>query len=237
MGRTEYCNFPESIQDVAVVGGTSEPNVETIIGLNPDLVLGATHTSQEVIEKLREVGIPVAFLNEESSIADTYQAINLVGELVNEVDQAEFVVDEMTARIEAVTTHLEGVTELPSVYYALWYGDSDSTATGATFIGELMRLAGGENIAEDAEGWSISREVIAARDPEIIIVEEKPDMTLEEEIKQLQEMPFYQDLTAVKEGNVFAVDGDMIARQGPRLVGALEELAHILHPEVMASYE
>ncbi len=237
VGRTEYCNFPESVQDVPTIGGTATPNVEAIIEAAPDLVLGATHTPEDVVAKLREVGIAVAFLNEDNSIEDTYQTIRLVGQLIDEQAEAEIVIEDMQERIDAVTEKLAGVTDKPSVYYATWYGDGDFTATGETFIGEIIRLAGAENIAEDGQGWSVSREVIAESDPDMFIVQAKDYMTLEEEIKQLQEMDFYKELTSVKEGAIYAVNADTISRPAPRLVEALEELATIIHPEIMKADE
>lgn len=229
VGKTKYCDYPESIQDVESVGGTSDPNVETVIALEPDLVLASTHVSEEVISKLREVGIPVAFLNEQENFEGTYSAITKAGLLVGKSEEAEAVVADMEARVAAVAERIAKATEsaeLPKVYYMMWHGDSDSTAGGDTFIGEIIRLAGGENIAEDVSGWSISKELIAEGDPDIIIVPAGRDT-----LATINDIDFYKDLRAVQEGNVFEINDNTLSRQGPRLADALEDMAEIIHPE------
>lgn len=230
VGRTKYCTFPESVSQVAEVGGTMDPNVEAVIDLNPDLVIASTHTSEEVMAKLREVGIPVAFLNEQENFEGTYSAIQNVGLLIGKQDEAKQVVEEMKKSIEDTIAKVDKAKEgkeIPKVYYMMWYGDSDSTAGGDTFIGEMIRLAGGENIAEDVSGWSITKEVIAEKDPDMIIVPSGQGIA-----EAIKEAPFYKDLRAVKEGNIFEVDKDMISRQAPRLADVFLDLATIMHPEI-----
>lgn len=229
VGRTNYCNYPESIEDVTAVGGTRDPNVETIISLEPDLVVGSTHVSEEVINKLREVGINVVFLNEQEGFDGTYSAITAIGELVGEPEKAAEVVADMQKTVADITEKVNALnkTEKPKVYYMVGYGEKDSTAGGNTFISEIINLAGGKNIAQNVEGWSISKEEIAANEPDMIIM--PSDMTT---LEDLQNTDFYKDLEAVKAGKVYEINGDMVSRQGPRVDDALVEMAEIINPEL-----
>lgn len=227
VGRTKYCNYPESILKLPEVGGTKDPNVEKIIELQPDLVVGSTHVSQEVIDKLREVGIPTVFVNEQENFEGTYSAIEKVAQLIGEEDKAKEIVNAMKKKVEDTTKKVEEVAtgEKLKVYYAVGFGDYDSTAGGDTFIGEIITLSGGNNIAQDVQGWSYSKEKIVENDPDIIIVPAGMKESLET-------ADFYKDLRAVKEGNVFEIDRDMISRQGPRVADAFEEMAKIINPEM-----
>ena len=229
VGRTKYCNYPESITALPEVGGTSNPNVEAIVDLNPDLVVGATHVSEEVIGKLREVGINVAFLNEQENFEGTYSAIEKVGMLTGTDEKAAEVVAEMKQKVADLETALQGLnlTELPKVYYATGFGEGDYGAGGDTFIGEIIHLAGATNIAQEISGWSISKEQIADGDPDIIIVPSGVNMAAD-----MATTDFYKDLRAVKEGKVYEIDGDSISRQGPRVADALVEMAQKIHPEL-----
>ncbi|MEG0847569.1 MAG: ABC transporter substrate-binding protein [Niameybacter sp.] len=229
VGRTKYCNYPETIQDATDVGGTSNPNVETIVALQPDLVVASTHVSDEVIAKLREINIPVAFLNEQENFEGTYSAIENIGLLVGCTEEAKIVVEGMRTQIEETIKKVNALNkeEKPRVYYAVWYGDSDSTAGGDTFIGEMIRLAGGENIAQDVEGWSISKEKIVEGNPEMIIVPAGNGIK-----EGMETTDFYKDLTAVQEGHIYEINQDMISRQGPRLAEAFVALAKIINPEM-----
>lgn len=230
VGRTDYCTFPETISSVTSVGGTSDPNIEAIVALNPDLVVASTHVSEEVLNKLREVGINVAFLNEQENFEGTYSAIQTIGKLVGESEKADEVVAEMKQKIQAtiekITAASEGKTA-PKVYYTIGFGEGDYTAGGDTFIGEMITLAGGENIAKDVQGWSISKEQIAAGDPDLIIMPSGRNMA-----EDIQKADFYKDLRAVKEGKLYEISEDMISRQGPRLADAFVELATCINPDM-----
>lgn len=229
VGRTSYCNYPSEVTSAQDVGGTSNPNVEAIVALQPDLVVASTHVSDEVISKLREVNIPVAFLNEQENFEGTYSAIENIGLLTGRTEEAKAVVEEMKTKIETTIEKVNALnkTDKPSVYYALWYGDSDSTAGGDTFIGQMIQLAGGNNIANDVEGWSISKEKIVEGNPDMIIVPAGNGIK-----EGLETTDFYKDLTAVKEGRIYEIDQDMISRQGPRIADAFVELAKIINPEM-----
>ena len=229
VGRTKYCNYPESVNVLPEIGGTKDPNVEKIIELQPDLVVGSTHVAQEVIEKLREVGIPTVFVNEQENFEGTYSAIEKVGQLIGEEDNAKKIVDGMKKKVEETAKKVQEVSsdDKLKVYYCIGYGDYDSTAGGDTFIGEIINLSGGVNIAQDVQGWSYSKEKIVENEPDIIIVPSHSNM-----IEGLKTADFYKDLKAIKEDMVFEIDGDMISRQGPRIADAFEEMAKAINPEM-----
>ncbi|MGL4736154.1 MAG: ABC transporter substrate-binding protein, partial [Cellulosilyticaceae bacterium] len=228
VGRTDFCTFPESISSVASVGGTSDPNIEAIVALSPDLVVASTHVSEEVLTKLREVGINVAFLNEQENFEGTYSAIQNIGKLVGESAKADEVVAQMKEKVEATIEKVKVASEgkaVPKVYYTIGFGEGDYSAGGDTFIGEMITLAGGDNIAKDLKGWGISKEQIAAGDPDLIIMPSNRNMP-----EDMKKTDFYKDLRAVKEGKLYEISEDMISRQGPRLADAFVELAQIINP-------
>lgn len=229
VGRTDYCNFPETIQSVPSVGGTMNPNIEAIVDLAPDLVVASTHVSEEVITKLRETGITVAFLNEQQNFEGTYSTITRMAVLTGSEQKATEVIADMKAKVKEVTEKVENLNKeaKPKVYYAIGYGEYDSTAGGDTFIGEIITLAGGENVAKEVAGWSYSKELLAQNEPDMIIVPS------ESGIKEgMEATDFYKDLKAVKEGKVYEINGDMISRQGPRVADALVEMAKVINPEM-----
>lgn len=229
VGRTNYCSFPESMEAVPSVGKTSDPNIEAIVELAPDLIVASTHVSNEVITKLREVGLNVAFLNEQDGFEGTYSAITNIGALIGEEEAAEAVIVDMKQKVEDVITKVNalGKENKPKVYYAVGYGEKDSTAGGTTFIGEIITLAGGDNVSKDIDGWSISKEQIAENEPDMIIMPSGRDMA-----EGMKTTAFYKDLKAVQAGELYEIDGDMISRQGPRVADALAQMAKTINPEM-----
>jgi iron complex transport system substrate-binding protein len=95
-------------------------------------------------------------------------------------------------------------------------------------------MAGGENIAGGTQGaWvQFSLEQIVSSDPEVIIVqtmtEDVPTISKEE----LEAHPVWGEMTAVKQGKICFINGDLVSRPGPRIVQGLEEMAKIIHPEL-----
>ena len=229
VGRTSYCNYPESITSLPEVGGTLDPNVEAIVALEPDLVVGAGHAPEEVVNKLREVGITVAFLKEDENFEGTYSTIEKIGLITGKEEEAKKVIDEMKAKVEKVDADIKALNleQIPKVYYATGFGEGDYGAGGDTFIGQIINIAGATNIMQDIQGWSVSKEVIAEADPDIIIVPSGSGM-----LEGMKTTEFYKDLRAVKEGNIFEVNGDSISRQSPRVADALIEMAQEIHPDI-----
>lgn len=231
VGRTEYCNFPEEIQDSAEVGGTSTPNLEKIVELKPDVVLASTHVPEEIVTKLRELDIPTIFLNEQDNFEGTYSAITETANIIGEKEKGEKLVTDMKTKkdtiVASVNKELEG-KERPTIYFTNSFGENgDFAAGGDTFINEILELAGGINVAKDVNGWVYSKEKLVEKNPEIIILPGEIGLK-----KQLKETSVYKDLDAVKNGKVYEVDGDKISRQGPRVVDALEEVAKVINPEL-----
>jgi iron complex transport system substrate-binding protein len=73
---------------------------------------------------------------------------------------------------------------------------------------------------------------VVSADPDVIIVQTMlggiPTITIED----LQAHPIWGEMSAVKQGRVYLVDGDLVSRSGPRIVDGLEALAEAIHPEL-----
>lgn len=226
IGRTDYCDYPEQVKDVQSVGSLTDPSVEKIAELNPDVVIASTHFKEDVLKKLEEAGVKVLVLYGEENFDGAYTTIEKVGLVLNKSDQAENVISEMKSKVSEVTEKVKG-KEAPSVYYVIGYGaEGEFTATKDTFIAEMIGMAGGTNIADDAENWKYSLEKVIEKDPYMIICSKYFDSKA-----GIETANGYKDLAAVKEGRLYEIDDNKLDRQGPRLAEGLEELARTIHPD------
>ncbi|NLM09330.1 MAG: ABC transporter substrate-binding protein [Clostridiaceae bacterium] len=224
VGRTAFCDYPEDAEDAIVVGDFIEWNFETILSLEPDVVFASSLNTEENENKLMELGINTVFLTQIESFESTYEIIDLVGKVLNAQDRADEIINEMKKTVSEVQKAAEG-KEKPSVYYVVGYGEyGDYTATGETFISSMIGMAGGNNIAADITGWVYSLEKLIEKDPDIIIC---PEYAKE----AFLQTNGYKELTAVKEGRIYAIDENLIVRQGPRLAEGLRALYEIFHSE------
>ncbi|MEG2018592.1 MAG: ABC transporter substrate-binding protein, partial [Clostridium sp.] len=227
VGRTDYCDYPQEASTVESIGSLTDPNVEKIIELKPDVVIASTHFKDDVAKKLGDLGIKVVVLYSADDFDGTFSLIDTLGQIVNAEDKAKDVVTAMKNKVEDVKEKVEG-KETPKVYYVVGFGkDGDYTATGDTFIGQMIEMAGGDNIAKEATGWKYSLEEIIENDPEYIIVSKNYGMK-----DLLTSTAGYKELSAVKNGKVIEIDDNLLNRQGPRLADGVETLAKILHPDL-----
>lgn len=224
IGRTEYCDYPAEVSNVPSIGDFYNPDIEKIVSMSPDVVVASSLWTEDIITKFKEVGITVVVLSEDKEVTGIYEMIDLMGQIFNCQKTATTLVDTMKAQIENVTTK---VANLPkkTVYYVVDFGEyGDYTAGGDTFVGGLLTLAGGDNVAKDLSGWSYTLESLIEADPEVIIIGESRK---EDFINSAN----YKNLSAVKNGTVYGIDNNLLDRQSYRTSEGIEVIAKILHPE------
>ena len=225
-GRTDYCDYPAEAEQVQSIGSLMEPNIEKIAEINPDVVIASSHFKKESAEKLENLSIKVVVLNESKTFEGAYTTIRDIAKITGAQKKAEEIISGMEKTVKEVEKAVAG-KDRPTVYYMIGFGEyGDYTAGGDTFIGQMIEMAGGDNIAKNVKGWSFSLESIVEADPEIIICSKYWDMK-----KNFVKAEGYKELTAVKEGRVYEMDVNLLDRQGPRLAEGLKALAEIIHPE------
>jgi iron complex transport system substrate-binding protein len=226
IGRSEYCDYPEEVKKITSVGSLEDPSIEKIVELKPDLVMVSTHFKKEVIGKLESMGVKVVALYGQESFEGVYSTIEKVGMVLNAKENANKLITDMKAKVQNVSDRIKDKPQ-PSVYYVVSYGKmGDYTAGKDTFIGQIIQMAGGKNTADDVKGWSYSLEKLVEKNPEILICSKYYNTK-----QGIKSTNGYKDLAAVKSGNLFEIDNNLLDRQGPRLADGLIELAKIIHPE------
>jgi len=232
VGVSNYCDYPEAAKLKAKIGDAFNPSLEKIVALEPDLVL--TVKQEQLNRELDALGIKFMVLDPED-IDGIFKDIELVGEITGTKKRAEELIKDMQDSISQVIALMEDVPKV-SVFFIIDATDPTLPWTAGTgsFIDALITMAGGENVAGEAVGaWvPFSLEQVVSSDPEVIIIQTMiagiPTISKEE----LEEHPVWGEMTAVKQGKVYIIDGDLVSRAGPRIIQGLEEIAKIIHPEL-----
>ncbi len=234
VGVTKFDNYPPEAQTREQIGGFSAKtiSVERIVALEPDLVLAAGRIHQPVIEALAREHIPVVALTAHT-FDEVYANIELVGRLTGHKAEADRVVAKMKAQVKAVTTK---VSTIPAdkrlkVFWEVW-DKPLMTAGHNTFIGQMIKLAGGVNIFSDAkESYpKVSPEAVVQRNPDVILGPSTHGKKLT--VKQLSQRPGWGEINAVKNARIHLIDGDIVSRPGPRLAQGLQAIAKALYPDL-----
>ncbi len=235
VGRDEFSDYPEAVVEVPSIGSTyGDLNVEAIVGLDPDLVLVADINPPEQIQAMEEVDLLVFVLGNPSDFEGLFENLETVGILTGHEAEAQALIDDLRTRFDNITSFLGGVEPVRLFYEIDGSDPSAPWTTGSnTFQQYIFELAGGDNIASDLEGWGqLSLEEIIVRDPEVILFGTGPFVPTTVEI--LSSRSGWGDITAVKEGQVFGVNTDLLDLPGPRLIEGLEAVAKILHPDLFS---
>ncbi|AEV28164.1 ABC-type Fe3+-hydroxamate transport system, periplasmic component [Sphaerochaeta pleomorpha str. Grapes] len=231
VGRTDYCNFPAEVASLPSIGTLYNPSVEKLIALRPDLVLASSFVSDQLITALQKASIKVVCINKQESFEGTYALIEDIALIIGKEAEGQRLVDSMKRNVAKVLEASKDLSK-PRVYYMVDFGSFDGTATGDTFISQMITMAGAINIAQDATKWTYSKELLVKQNPDLIIVSPRWGETAEETLSLFSTTKPYSDLSATKKGAFILVDSDMLSRQGPRSADALIALTKAIHPEV-----
>ena len=145
--------------------------------------------------------------------------------------EAKQIVEILRKRMETVVRKSKTASHRPKVYFEVWNDPYMSVSSG-TWIGDIINLAGGENIFEEAVSeWPITdSEEIIIRNPDIIVF---PFISGVQRFwgsfEKVKKRLGWRSINAVKNGRLYEVPRDLISRPGPRLVEALEMMEKIIH--------
>jgi iron complex transport system substrate-binding protein len=229
VGVTDFCDYPPEARRKARVGDMLAPNLETLVSLRPDLVVATrSGNREETFDQLKRLGLPVYLVDEPPGIADVLRLVGGLGQLTGRSEAAAAVAAGLERRITAVRERVAGRPH-PRVLYVLWPEPLIVPGRGS-LVSELIALAGGESVtADQGQGYPrMSLEAAVGRAPEVIILARHGAGTGPAAREQWQRL---ESLPAIRNGRLYAADGDLLHRYGPRVVDGLELLARLIHPE------
>lgn len=239
VGVTDYCNYPHNFSawieagNLTSVGDYWTPNVEAIVALEPDLILAA-FAQEEVVNTFRGMGYKVLVLDPDN-IDDILKDIVLVGRATDRNIEAAILVNDLRRRIDAVVSKVTDAPSRPKVYYEVWYDPLWSVGS-ESWENELIEKAGGINIFanQSLKYFEANSEAIIERNPDIMIfpLGHGAGPLFWGSFDQVKARPGWNAISAVKNDSLYTIDADIVSRPGPRIVGALEILAEIIHPEL-----
>jgi iron complex transport system substrate-binding protein len=215
VGVTTYCTYPEQAQSITKVGDFSNPSLERIVGLKPDLVIVNTPEQKRIKHQLEQLHIQT-FASEPRTMQDVYTEILEIGEHLHATEKAESIVQHMKTVIQPVKRSERRVYVELSPRPLVTIGST-------TFLNELIAMAGGRNVFDDRDNPYpvVAQEVVIQRDPEIIIIlhpESFGNRVGWSNVSAVQNNRIYHDLNQ-----------DHLMRPGPRLVLGYSALVDVIN--------
>ncbi len=204
------------------------PNIEAIIGYEPDLVVMSSNGDLQA--GLELLGVTVVVQDGPASFSDVYGQIEALGAATGLTAEAAELISEMQTEIDDLLADAPGGSGL-TFYHEL--DNSLYSVTSATFIGEVYSLFGLDNVADpaDSDGTSfgypqLSDEYLVDTDPDLIFLADT--LCCAQNADAVAKRPGWNALSAVVNGNVIELNDDVASRWGPRLVEFVEVIAGAL---------
>ena len=218
----DQSNFPAEAPATELSG--FEPNVEAIVGYQPDLVVYATEVG-DLGSSIEGFGITALQLDAAVTLDDAFEQIEQLGLATGHAEEADALAGELRAEVDRIVASAEPASG------ATFYHELDDTfysVTSKTFIGQLYSMLGLENIA-DAVGQGsggypqLSAEYIIQTDPDLIFLADTK--CCGQSAETVAERPGWDQIAAVTDGGVVPLDDDIASRWGPRVVELLQQIA------------
>lgn len=210
-----------------IIGTLLEPNIEKIVSLKPDIVIGSKEGNRpEHIQKLNNLGIKTLTLEQLYSFKDICKNFLLLGETLNEKGRADRVIKEVETRLTKIEKQISQQKRKKKVFFILGFKPLFTTGKN-TYIDEAIRYVGGINIFGDInkKWFSVSVEEVVKRNPDIIIF-----LSMEEEQKILWEK--LKNTTAVKNKKIFSIEPTVIGSPTPiSFIQTVEDMYKLLYLE------
>jgi iron complex transport system substrate-binding protein len=227
-GVTGYAHRPAEARKKPRVSAFRNARYEAILNLKPDLVLTFSDVQAEITRELVLRGMTVLNFNQRS-VAEILEMMALLARVVGKDAAGTALIGELRQGLDEIAHAAKTFARRPRVYFEEW---NDPLISGIEWVEELIGIAGGDVIFPELKrcGKAKDRVVDAAevirRDPEVILASWCGRKVRTE---QICSRPGWEQVSAVRNGHVYAIPSDIILQPGP---AALTEGVRSLHAAI-----
>ena len=224
VGTVDYSDYPSEAKKVARVGGYSRVDLEAVAALKPDLVIAwESGNNMTQVDKLKALGLAV-YVFQPNQMEDVAGQLERLGQLAGTESIANPAAERFRQRLSSLR---KANADKPKVrvFYQIWKTPL-MTVGGPQIISDAIRLCSGENVFGQLKQMAptVNIEAVLEADPEAIVATGMGDARPE----WLSDWDKWTRMTAVKRGNMFHINPDIMQRHTPRILDGAEQLcAHL----------
>lgn len=221
VGADSASDYPPAAAGLVRVGGAAGLDLERILALRPDLVLGwRSGNKPSDIARIEQLGLSV-FLSEPRRLSDIPRTLRVMGVLLGTESVAEQRAGAFEQRLQMLQLRAAELRSV-SVFFEIWHQPL-ITVNGEHLISDLVALCGGYNVlgALPALAPTVNLESVLAADPEVIIAAGVPPGAL----AAWQRFPL---LRAVRRQQFYELDPDLTTRATPRVLDGAQQVCERL---------
>lgn len=228
VGAVSYSDYPPQAQSVPRVGDNRALDLERIAALKPDLIVVWRHgNAQQQLDRLRELHIPL-FFSEPHHLDDVATSLTRLGVLLGTEKTAQDAANAYRGQIAQLRATYAQRAPV-SVFYEVW-DQPLMTINRESMISDAITLCGGRNVFAALRPLvpTLSTEAVLAADPDAIVTASPGATAPDRPLPALERWRAWPQLKAVAHGNLYAIDGDLLTRAGPRIAQGAQRLCEDL---------
>lgn len=238
VGVDTTSQHPASLKTLPSVGYQRQLSAEGILSLRPDVLVGTEEMGPPpVLAQIRASGVRVELFSSEAKIDAVEQNLKQLGVLLGSEQKAAQLAADYRHQLEALQAELKPLQhKAPGVLLLVGHGGAKPMIAGKGTAGDwLLRQAGARNLADNQGYKHFSAEALAALDPDVLVVSDR-SLAGEHALQALlKENPALAASRAVKHKRLVPLDPTLlVGGLGPRLPGALHELARAFYPSAQS---
>lgn len=232
---TSYKEIPERYKDATEVGNAMDPDLETVLSLDPTHVLTVTNLKSDLEEPFTDHNVPADFLDLDT-VDGMFTELEKLGEEYNRSEEADQIIADFEAKMEEVEALVEG-KDSPKVLILMGIPGSYIVGTEHSYIGDLVERAGGENAVtgKDEDFISANTEYLQQLEPDIILraVHGAPEEVVKMFDEEFEQNDIWKHFNAVKNDRVYDLEETLFGTTANLAVDeAIDELLTILYPDL-----
>ena len=210
--KTESYTIPKKYQKATELGTAMAPDMEILSTLKPSLVLSPNSLEGDLAAKYEKIRVSSSFLNLRS-VAGMFKSVEELGTLLDKEKEATKLVDEFVNYMVEFRARYQNNTS-PRVLILMGLpGGSYLVATESSYVGDLVKLAGGTNVYDDGGGTdfvNVNAEDMLQQNPDIIL---RTSHAMSEEVmknfaSEFQENDIWSKFSAVQNNKVYDLDNN-----------------------------
>lgn len=235
VGVDKYSSDVKGLKSDVAKFDFRNPDSEAILALKPDIIIASGHNregNEDPFKVLKEAGIPVVYIPTSKNMDGIYEDINFLAKLTGTETKGTEMVNGMKEEVNKIKAIGETIKDKKTVYFEIGSGSKLYSFGNDTFLNSLLDIVGAKNVFADQKGWiSPSEEAVIKANPDVIITNES---YIKDAIEAIAKRPGWDTINAVKNKEIFLVDGNASSRGSQFVINALKQIAKDIYPEQYA---
>lgn len=223
VGAMNFSDYPEAAKRLPLIGSDAQIDLERVLALRPDLlVVWQSGNTARQIEQLKSLGVPV-FYSEPKKLEQVATSLTRLGQLMGTEAVAQAAAQDYRQKIAALNSRYAG-RPVVRVFYQIWEKPI-YTLNGEHIASDAIRVCGGRNVFADERvpAPNVSSEAVLQANPEAVIGGQRHDAE-----SGIQIWRNVTAMEAVKRGNLFMLDSELLVRATPRIADGMAVLCEKL---------